>query len=60
MSKILTIIGMVVAAFILILFALDLAIGFPFMRASFLLDVAFVISAALLGYLSWTTFRELE
>ncbi len=58
MPKALCIAGMVVAILVLILFLLDLAVGVPFKRASVTLDVIFVISAAILGYLSLMTLRE--
>jgi uncharacterized membrane protein len=58
MPKALCIAGMVVAILVLILFVLDMALGVPFKRASFTLDVIFVISAAILGYLSFMTLRE--
>lgn len=58
MPKALCIIGMVVAVLVLILFSLDLAIAMPFNRASMTLDIVFVISAAILAYLSWTTLKE--
>lgn len=59
MPKILTITGMVVAGLLLLLFGLDLAIGIPFSKASMLLDIGFAVSAGLLAYLSWSTYREL-
>jgi hypothetical protein len=59
MPKALTISGMVVAALMLFMFGLDLAIAFPFGRGpSVPMDVAFLICAAVLGYMSWSTFRE--
>lgn len=58
MPKALCIAGMVVAILVLVLFLLDLAVGLPFKRASVTLDVIFVISALILGYLSLTTLRE--
>ncbi len=58
MPKALCIAGMVVAILVLILFLLDLAVGVPFKRASVTLDVIFVLSAAILGYLSLMTLRE--
>ncbi len=60
MSKSLTILGMVIAIFILVIFALDLVTSLPFHRASILLDIVFVLCAAGLGYLSWATFKEQE
>ena len=58
MAKALTILGMVVAALIFCLFAVDLAIKVPFERASLPMDVLSIICAAILGYLSWATFKE--
>lgn len=59
MPKILTIAGMVVAGLLLLLFGLDLALGIPFSKASLLLDIGFALAAALLAYLSWSSYREL-
>jgi hypothetical protein len=55
----LTIAGMGVAGLLVLMFGLDLAIRVPFGRASFAMDVAILICAAALGYMSWTTYREL-
>lgn len=60
MPKALCYIGMAVAAVILILFGLDLILGIPFYGQSKLLDITFVVSAAILAYLSWATVREIE
>ena len=60
MSKALTIGGMVVAVLLLILFSIDLAIGIPFKRAGLMMDVAFVICSIILGYLSWSAFKEIQ
>ena len=60
MAKGLTIFAMVIAVLVLVLFSLDLAIGIPFRKASVLLDIVFAISAAGLGYISWSTFKELK
>lgn len=60
MARGLTILGMVVAVLLLILFSLDLAVKIPFRRASTLMDVSFLICALVLGYMSWSTMRELE
>ena len=60
MAKGLTIMAMIVAMLIFLLFALDLALGFPFSRASLLMDVTFVICALLLGYIGWSSFKELR
>lgn len=58
MPKILSIFGMAIAAVLLAIFGMDLATGFPFSGESGLMDIGFLLSAAALGYLSWTTFRE--
>lgn len=58
MPKVLTIIAMVIAGLILLVFALDAAIGIPFKKASLLMDIGFIVCAVALGYLSWTTYRE--
>jgi hypothetical protein len=52
--------GMVIAILILVLFLLDLAVAFPFDRISTFMDITFVICAAALGYISWSTLREQE
>lgn len=58
MPKALCITGMVVAILVLILFLVDLAIGVPFKRASTTLDIAFIVCAMILAYMSWSTLRE--
>jgi hypothetical protein len=50
--------GIAVAILIILLFAADLAVALPFKRASILMDVALLASAALLGLISWLTLRE--
>lgn len=58
MPKALSISGLVVAALILLIFGLDLAMEKPFGRPSMAIDLGFVICAALLAYMSWSTYRE--
>lgn len=58
MPKALTIIGMIIAALILVIFGLDLALGVPFQKISMVMDIGFVVAAILLAYMSWATFRE--
>jgi hypothetical protein len=58
MGKVLSMLGGVVAALLLLVFALDLALGIPFSGASKVMDVGFIICALILAYLSWSTFRE--
>ena len=60
MPKALCYVGMAVAVVVLILFGLDLIIGWPFYGYSIMVDASFVISAGLLGFLAWSTLRELE
>jgi hypothetical protein len=58
MAKTLTVLGMVVAVLVLGLFALDLAIKIPFERVSTAMDCVAVVCAGILGYLSWSTYKE--
>ncbi len=60
MAKGLTIMAMVIAVLVLLLFALDLLLGFPFTRASKMMDITFVICSLVLGYLSWSAFRDIS
>lgn len=53
-SKLLPLIGMVLAGLIGILFLADLAAGFPFGRVSLPADLGFVIASTIVGYLSWS------
>jgi hypothetical protein len=64
MPKIWCIVGMVIAVLILVLFGLDLVLTFvspslaPFSGAAWYLDLAFVLCAAGLFWLSWQTYKE--
>jgi uncharacterized membrane protein len=58
MPKALCLTGMVIAIVVLLLFLLDLIIKFPFQRANVLMDIVFALCAGILGFISWTTFRE--
>ena len=58
MSKAMTIVGMVVAALVFLLFGVDLFTGIPFGTEGKLMDIGAVISAGILAYLSLSTFRE--
>lgn len=61
MPKALCITGMVVAILVLILFLVDLVLPVsmaPFKRASMVMDIVFIICAAILAYMSWTTLKE--
>lgn len=64
MPKALCLAGMVVAVLVLALFLFDLVASFaaaslaPFRGASLLMDIAMMVCGLLLGYASWTTFKE--
>jgi len=60
MSKAMTILGMVVASLVGLVFVLDLAVGIPFDRANMVMDIGALIAAAILGYLSWDALREVR
>ncbi len=60
MPKALCLTGMVIAILLIALFLVDLIIGVPFAKASPLIDITFCVSAAGLGYLAWSAFRELS
>jgi hypothetical protein len=53
-SKLLGFGGMVIAGLIAILFVADLAVGFPFERASLAVDIGFIAASLLVAYLSWS------
>lgn len=54
MSKLLGFGGMVIAGLIAILFAADLAVGFPFERISLAVDIGFLVASLIVAYLSWS------
>jgi hypothetical protein len=60
MGKAMSIAGMVVAGLLVLVFGLDLVpgLGIPFNGAEKITDAGFLISAAILGYLSWNAFRD--
>jgi hypothetical protein len=58
MPKYLTYFGLACAGLIILIFLLDLALGWPFKKASLAMDVAFVFCAAVLAVISWFTLRE--
>jgi hypothetical protein len=60
MSKALTIVGMVVAGLVGLLFLLDLVVGVPFSKANLAMDIGAIIAAAILGYLSWDALRDVR
>ena len=58
MSKVFCFFGLAVALLMLLIFALDLAIGIPFSRASILMDIGSCIGALGLAGISFMTLRE--
>ena len=58
MPKALCLVGTVVAVLLLLVFGLDLAVGFPFRRDGLIMDIGFLLCALALGYASWATLRE--
>jgi hypothetical protein len=58
MSKAMTIAGLVVAALVFLVFALDLATGAIFGTGMNAMHIGAIIAAAILGYVSFSTFRE--
>jgi hypothetical protein len=49
-----------VAAFMTLLFLLDIFVGFPFSGASITLDIFGILGGAVIGYLAWDTAREIR
>ena len=58
MAKAMSITGMVVAGLLVLVFAADLILGVPFSGYQKPVDIGFLISAGILGYLSWNAFRD--
>jgi hypothetical protein len=58
MSKALCLVGTVVTVLLLLVFGLDLALGFPFRRVSPTMDIGLLLCSVALGYASWTTLKE--
>lgn len=58
MPKFLAIMALIVAICLLLVFGIDLAVGFPFRQISLVMDIGFVICALVLAYMSWGAFRE--
>ncbi len=64
MPKALCYTGLVISVLILLVFGLDLLThflldaAFPFGGVSVTMNAGFVLAAAILGYLSWSTLRE--
>jgi hypothetical protein len=49
-----------VAAFMTLLFLLDIFVSFPFAGASTALDIFGILGGAVIGYLAWDTARDIR
>ena len=58
MARALCYAGAAVALILLLVFGMDLGLGFPFKTVSKTMDIGVIICSAILGYLSWDTWRE--
>ena len=65
MPKVFCLIGLGVAALILVIFLADMLFGLlgmknlaPFYMASLTMDIMFIVSSIGLAFLSWQTYRE--
>jgi hypothetical protein len=54
--------SMVVAGLVALMAVSDLVLGFPFTGSehSRLMDILFIVAAAIVGYLSWDAYRDLR
>ncbi|QDT00559.1 hypothetical protein [Adhaeretor mobilis] len=60
MSKAMTILGMVVAGLLAVVFTLDWAIGVPFETANWKMNLGVILGSLMLGFASWEAFREVR
>ncbi len=67
MPKALCLTGLVIAILVFLIFFSDLLFGLlgmqslaPFKLSSLVMDIIFLLCATGLGYVSWTSFRELK
>ena len=58
MSKALTIAGLVVAALTILIFGVDLVANVPFGTPSKIMNYGAIFAGCILGYTSFSTFRE--
>ncbi len=58
MSKAMTIVGMVVAALLVVMFGADFFTGIPFGTEGKMMNIGAIIAGVLLGHTSFLTFRE--
>ena len=59
MTKNVIIGSMGIAGVVALLAIVDLIIGFPF-QGQMLMDIMFLVSAAMVGYMGWDSFRDLR
>lgn len=57
-EKLLTIVSLVVAGLVVLVFLLDLALGFPFNRPSMVLEIMFVLGGAFVMWQGIETYLE--
>ena len=68
MEKVMCLGSIGVAALLLIIFALDLFVGFPFSSSTpagesspfMLVDIGGILGALVLGYLGWNAYRDVK
>jgi hypothetical protein len=49
-----------ISGILLILFAVDLILGFPFGGIDWMVDILGILACALVGYLAWESFKDLR
>ena len=54
-----TLFGFAVAGLLILLFGLDLVMAVPLQRVSLLMDVTYLLCGIILGWLSWSCYRDL-
>lgn len=59
MPKAMCFAGIILGILAVFVFGFDLALGFPFQKASITMDIGFIIAGLLLAYLGWTAKAEL-
>ena len=62
MPKAFCIAGAVVAILLLLVFGIDLipGVNFPFGGQNMIIDIGMIVCSAMLGYISWSTYRTLK
>jgi len=60
MFKAMTIAGLAVSGLVGLIFTLDWIVGIPFSTADWRMNLGALIAAVILGYLSWSSMRELR